>query len=110
MHLPVLVLLDLPLPLLVFLPLLWQLLFCPPLTLQLQQRLLGELQIWLVSRQLGAEQIVWTLEDHGSTATAELKIRFARAQQRREAFLDITRLKLESAQLPCLKKRRLGQE
>lgn len=64
------------------------------------QRLLGELQIWLVSRQLGAEQIVWTLDDHGSKDTAELTIRFARAQQQREAFLDITRLKLESAELP----------
>lgn len=64
------------------------------------QRLLGELHVWLVGRQLGAEQIRWRFQGQAGQHTVTLPVSFAQAQQSQEAFLNITRLKLEQAQLP----------
>jgi protein ImuB len=79
------------------------------------QRLLSELHVWLVARQLGAEQIRWRFQGASESSsknspknsskeepshTITLPVSFAQAQQSREAFLTITRLKLEAAQLP----------
>jgi protein ImuB len=64
------------------------------------QRLLGELHVWLVGRQMGAEQIRWRFQGHSSSNAVTLPVSFAQAQQSQEAFLNITRLKLEGAQLP----------
>jgi len=78
------------------------------------QRLLNDLQHWLVARQLGAEQLRWHFAGSASvTADASvaadaagadgricMPVRFARARQRREAFLDVTRLKLDATALP----------
>jgi protein ImuB len=69
------------------------------------QRLLIDLQHWLVARQLGAEQLRWGFSGSGNrdleiAPTREMNVRFARAQQRREAFLEITRLQMAEAVLP----------
>lgn len=79
------------------------------------QRLLGDLQHWLVARQLGAEQLRWHFTGSGSARAPAghphrngnrngngngMTVRFARAQQSREAFLDITRLQLAATDLP----------
>ncbi len=63
------------------------------------QRLLTDLQHWLVARQLGAEQLVWRFASSAGQQT-DMAVRFARARQRREAFLEVTRLKLAEAALP----------
>ena len=63
-------------------------------------RLLGELQLWLIGRQLGAEKIRWHLQS-GSRQEANFPVALARGQQRREAFLNLTRLKLEQTELPA---------
>lgn len=63
------------------------------------QRLLGDLQHWLVARQLGARQICW----HFAPAVGEgtrMPVHFARPRQSRADFLDITRLQLGEAELP----------
>jgi protein ImuB len=94
------------------------------------QRLLTDLQHWLVARQLGVEQLEWLFLGSGGrkdTDNRDLEIaptrgaptrgaltrgaptkesagpmivRFARAQQQREAFLEITRLQMAEAVLP----------
>ncbi|MFU8817337.1 MAG: Y-family DNA polymerase [Pseudomonadales bacterium] len=81
------------------------------------QRLLIDLQHWLVARQLGAEQLRWYFSASGSSVAASdagdradvaperqsrvcMPVRFARAQQRREAFLEITRLQMADMVLP----------
>ena len=65
-------------------------------------RLLGDLQHWLVSRQLGAEQLRWRFAAGvpGEAGRVSMPVRFARARQQREAFLDVTRLRLEATALP----------
>ncbi len=63
------------------------------------QRLLGDLQHWLVARQLGAEALGWSFTGSGG-ARIRMRVRFTRARQRREDFLDITRLKLTETTLP----------
>ncbi|MEQ8910766.1 MAG: DNA polymerase Y family protein [Pseudomonadales bacterium] len=66
------------------------------------QRLLTDLQHWLVARQLGAEQIRWLfVPSGGSRQAVRLPVRFSAAQQSRDAFLDITRLALAEAALPA---------
>jgi protein ImuB len=70
------------------------------------QRLLIDLQHWLIARQLGAEQLRWRFRGGGErdrdiAPNVELEVRFGRAQQRREAFLEITRLQMADAQLPA---------
>jgi protein ImuB len=74
------------------------------------QRLLIDLQHWLVARQLGVERLRWRFLGVGSknraresapTGSSTMVVRFARAQQRREAFLEITRLQMAEAVLPA---------
>lgn len=70
------------------------------------QRLLTDLEHWLRARQLGSEQLHWHFTGSGSDSrpggprNGFMPVRFARAQQSREAFLDITRLQLAEAALP----------
>lgn len=69
------------------------------------QRLLNELQHWLVARQLSTEQLLWhfagqiSLNQQNPRAVM-LPVRFGKAQQSKGAFLNITRLRLEQAELP----------
>lgn len=63
------------------------------------QRLLGDLQHWLVARQLGTEQLRWSFASSAGQSAC-MPVRFARAQQSRAAFLDITRLQLDATTLP----------
>lgn len=65
------------------------------------QRLLNDLEHWLVARQLGAEQLCWHFTTHTGDQCVSLPLRFARAQQSKGAFLSISRLKLEQTELPC---------
>lgn len=66
------------------------------------QRLLTDLQHWLVARQLGAERLCWHFTPSGGAAqTVRLAVRFAAARQRRDDFLAITRLTLAEAALPA---------
>ncbi len=69
------------------------------------QRLLNELQHWLVARQLGAEQLLWHFAAQASRRDQKpqavtLPVRFGKAQQSKGAFANITRLRLEQAELP----------
>lgn len=81
------------------------------------QRLLSDLQHWLVSRQLGAEQLRWhfasgnpAADDPAASSSAAgrsketgrvcMPVRFARARQQQDAFLDVTRLRLDATALP----------
>ncbi|HEX7038388.1 MAG TPA: DNA polymerase Y family protein [Pseudomonadales bacterium] len=63
------------------------------------QRLLGDLHHWLVARQLGTELLRWQLTGSGGERMI-LPVRFARPQQSRQAFLDISRLQLAETELP----------
>lgn len=63
------------------------------------QRLASELGHWLVSHQLGATALHWGFTPlRGRPVT--LDVAFAEAQQHNRALLDISRLKLESSELP----------
>ena len=64
------------------------------------QRLAMELHHWLVGRQLGAEQILWHFAALGSQ-TITLPVSFAKAQQSKDALLNISKLKLEQVELPA---------
>jgi len=67
------------------------------------QRLLNDLQHWLVARQLASGQLRWHFIASGGRQRRRvcLPVRFARAQQNRAAFLDITRLALNDTALPA---------
>jgi protein ImuB len=66
------------------------------------QRLLTELQHWLVARQLGAERLCWHFTPSGGAAqTVRVPVRFSAARQGREDFLAITQLALAEAALPA---------
>ncbi|MFN2166154.1 MAG: hypothetical protein ACK2U9_07805, partial [Anaerolineae bacterium] len=69
----------------------------------LMQRQLTALHHWLVGRQLGAELLLWHFSPFGGGAdsTLRLPVRFARPQQNAHAFLGITRLRLDQAELPA---------
>ncbi|MCZ6658069.1 MAG: DNA polymerase Y family protein [Gammaproteobacteria bacterium] len=64
------------------------------------QRLLTELQQWLVTYQLGAERLIWHFATHDPATRISMPVRFANAQQQKSAFLDISRLKLDQIELP----------
>lgn len=64
------------------------------------ERLLAELEVWLVSHQLGAEQLVWSFSTHSEEDRVVFPVSFARAQQQQNAFIKIIRLKLEQVELP----------
>jgi len=66
--------------------------------------LLADLEQWLISHQLGAEQLIWTFSTHGSTCSGNeqvsMPVTFARSLQSRQAFLNVIRLRLERISLP----------
>ena len=64
------------------------------------QRLLSELQCWLIGRQLGAGRLLWRFAPHGSATGVSMPVRFAAARQRKVDFIDIVRLALNRAELP----------
>ena len=64
------------------------------------QRLALELHHWLVGRQLGTERILWHFVAQGGRAVT-LPVSFAKAQQSKEALLNISKLKLEQAEFPA---------
>ncbi len=64
------------------------------------QRLLTELQCWLIGRQLGAERLLWHFAPHESAARVRMPVRFAAARQRKVDFIEIVRLALNRAELP----------
>ena len=64
------------------------------------QRLLTELQHWLVAYQLGAERLIWHFAAHDPATGISMPVRFAKARQQKSAFLDISRLKLDQIELP----------
>ena len=64
------------------------------------QRLLSELQCWLIGRQLGAGRLLWRFAPHESATGVSMPVRFAAARQRKVDFIDIVRLALNQAELP----------
>lgn len=64
------------------------------------QRLLTELQHWLIGRQLGAECLLWHFADQESASKVSMPVRFAAARQRKVDFIEIVRLALNQAELP----------
>jgi len=64
------------------------------------QRLLGELEIWLIGRQLGAERLRWRFAAHAPEDAVFMEVRFGQSRQRKSAFLPVTRLQLERLELP----------
>lgn len=64
------------------------------------ERLLAELELWLIGHQLGAEQLIWSFSTHTEEDRVVFPVSFARAQQQQQAFMKIVRLKLEQVELP----------
>ena len=64
------------------------------------QRLLTELEHWLIGRQLGAGGILWHFASHEAAAGVSMPVRFAAARQRKAAFMEVVRLALNRAELP----------
>ena len=64
------------------------------------QRLLSELQCWLIGRQLGAGRLLWRFAPHESATGVSIPVRFAAARQRKVDFIEIVRLALNQAELP----------
>ena len=64
------------------------------------QRLLNELEHWLIGRQLGAQCLLWRFAPHEAAARVCLPVRFAAARQRKAEFMEVVRLALNRAELP----------
>lgn len=64
------------------------------------QRLLTELEHWLIGRQLGAGSLLWRFAPHEAAAGVSMPVRFAAARQRKAEFLEIVRLALNRTELP----------
>ena len=64
------------------------------------QRLLTELEHWLIGRQLGAGGLLWHFAPHEASAGVSMPVRFAAARQRKAAFMEVVRLALNKAELP----------
>jgi protein ImuB len=64
------------------------------------KRLLVELHHWLVSHQLGAEQLNWRFAPFDDASAVVMPVRSARARQSQQAFLDISKLRLEQIDVP----------
>ena len=64
------------------------------------QRLLTELEHWLIGRQLGAGRLLWRFAPHEAAAGVSMPVRFAAARQRKAAFMEVVRLALNKAELP----------
>jgi protein ImuB len=63
------------------------------------QRLLGELDNWLVARQLGTQRLHWRFAPLQGGAV-EFEVEFSTLQHHRPALLSISRFKLEQTALP----------
>lgn len=63
------------------------------------QRLAQDQSNWLISRQLGVVRIGWRFVSFNGDA-ASMEVEFARPQQNKQALLSISRLKLETLDLP----------
>ena len=63
------------------------------------QRLAQDLGNWLISRQLGVVRIKWRFAPFNATATT-MEVEFAQPQQSKQTLLSISRLKLETMDLP----------
>lgn len=64
------------------------------------QHLLVDLEHWLISRQLGAEQLTWSFSSHAGDDRVVVPVSFARALQSHKAFLNVIRLRFERVSLP----------
>ncbi|MDE0364919.1 MAG: DNA polymerase Y family protein [Gammaproteobacteria bacterium] len=64
------------------------------------QRLLTELEHWLIGRQLGAARLLWRFAPHEAAAGVSMPVRFAAARQRKAAFMEVVRLALNKTELP----------
>ena len=64
------------------------------------QRLLTELEHWLIGRQLGAQRLLWRFAPHEAAARVTIPVRFAAARQRKADFIEIVRLALNRIELP----------
>ena len=64
------------------------------------QRLLTELEHWLIGRQLGAQRLLWRFAPHAAAARVTIPVRFAAARQRKADFIEIVRLALNRIELP----------
>ena len=63
------------------------------------QRLLRDLEHWLVARQLGVSALEWTFVSVGR-ASVVLALEFSEPHQRQDALFAFSRLKLETTELP----------
>ncbi len=63
------------------------------------QRLAQDLDNWLISRQLGVLRIKWRFASFNAEATT-MEVEFAEPQQSKQTLLSISRLKLETLDLP----------
>jgi protein ImuB len=63
------------------------------------QRLLGELDRWLIARQLGTSCLRWRFAPLHGMGT-ELDVQFSGSQRNRQTLLSISRLRLEQTVLP----------
>jgi protein ImuB len=63
------------------------------------QRLAQDQSNWLISRQLGVIRIGWRFVSFNGDA-ARMEVEFARPQQNKQSLLSISRLKLETLELP----------
>ena len=64
------------------------------------QRLLTELEHWLIARQLGTARLLWHFAPFEVAGRVALPVRFAAPRQRKAEFIDIVRLALNRAELP----------
>ena len=64
------------------------------------QRLLTELEHWLIGRQLGAGGLLWRFAPNEAAAGVSMPVRFAAARQRKAAFMEVVRLALNKVELP----------
>jgi len=64
------------------------------------QRLLRDLEHWLVARQLGVTRIGWTLASFDGTSV-RVDLEFTEPVQRQDTLLTMSRLKLDAGDLPA---------
>lgn len=65
------------------------------------QRLLSELEHWLIGRQLGADRLLWHFAPHDAASRVTMPVRFTAARQRKAQFIEIVKLALNRIELPA---------
>ncbi len=63
-------------------------------------KLAEEMQQWLITHQLGCEQLLWKFSSCNREATY-LPVRFAKGRQNQQDFIHVSQLKLEQMALPA---------